>query len=207
MLAKIFDSSNIFEEISIFEGLRRFFKIPKNLRLRLRSFFWTRRFFVFVFGPFLIFVATLVLFLVAIFWIWTLTRRYSDQILIMGSWTNQWKLYSVKIFMFQRFPFCQCPGSRIRRDFDGKFNFVKKYLHETIKVGYFTPLDKALIVGNTEALLDNLSVTCRKKNSLLYQSLSKRRKFLATLVKFEFPVHSFRGPWSRMLAKVILVDL
>ena len=57
MLAKIFDSSNIFEEISIFEGLRRFFKIPKNLRLCLRSFFWTRRFFVF--GPFSIFVATL----------------------------------------------------------------------------------------------------------------------------------------------------
>ena len=39
MLAKIFDSSNIFEEISIFEGLRRFFKIPKNLGLRLRSIF------------------------------------------------------------------------------------------------------------------------------------------------------------------------
>ena len=52
MLAKIFDSSNIFKEISIFKGLQRFFKIPKNLCLRLRSFF-------FVSGPFLIFVATL----------------------------------------------------------------------------------------------------------------------------------------------------
>ena len=62
--------------------------------------------------------------------------------------------------------------SRIRRDFDGKFNFVKKYLHETIKVGYFTPLDKALIVGNTEALLDNLSVTCRKKNNVLKEIFS-----------------------------------
>ena len=59
ILLKIFGSSNIFEEIPIFEGLRRFFKIPKNLRLRLQSIFQIRRFFVFVFGPFSIFVATL----------------------------------------------------------------------------------------------------------------------------------------------------
>ena len=57
--AKIFDSSNIFKKISIFEGLRRFFKIQRNLRLW--SFFWTQRFFVFVFGPFSIFFATLFL--------------------------------------------------------------------------------------------------------------------------------------------------
>ena len=31
ILAKIYDSSNIFEETSIFEGLRRLFKILKNL--------------------------------------------------------------------------------------------------------------------------------------------------------------------------------
>ena len=41
----------------IFEGLQRIFKIPKNLRLR--SIFQIRRFFVFVFGPFSIFIATL----------------------------------------------------------------------------------------------------------------------------------------------------
>ena len=59
--AKIFDSSHIFGEISIFDGLQRFFKILKNLCLCLWSFFWTQRFFVFVFGPFSIFFATLFL--------------------------------------------------------------------------------------------------------------------------------------------------
>ena len=41
--------------------LQRFFKISKNLRFCLCSFFWTQRFFVFVsvFGPFSIFIATL----------------------------------------------------------------------------------------------------------------------------------------------------
>ena len=61
IILKIFGSSNIFKEIPIFEGLRRFFKIPKNLRLRLRSIFEILRFFVFVFGPFSIFIATLTL--------------------------------------------------------------------------------------------------------------------------------------------------
>ena len=57
ILAKIFNSLNIFEEISIFKGLWNFLKILKNLRLCLYTFFWTRRFFVF--GLFSIFVATL----------------------------------------------------------------------------------------------------------------------------------------------------
>ena len=56
---KIFESSKIFEGFSIFEDIRRFFQSPKNLCLRLRSIFMIRRIFVFVFGPFLIFVATL----------------------------------------------------------------------------------------------------------------------------------------------------
>ena len=56
---KIFVSSKIFEEFSIFEDLRRFFELTKILRIRLRSIFRNRRIFVFVFGPFSIFVATL----------------------------------------------------------------------------------------------------------------------------------------------------
>ena len=59
ILLKIFGSSNIFEEIPISKGLQRIFKIPKNLLLRLWSIFQIWRFFVFVFGPFSIFVATL----------------------------------------------------------------------------------------------------------------------------------------------------
>ena len=56
---KIFVSSKIFEEFAIFEDLRRIFELTKILRLRLRSIFRNRRIFVFVFGPFSIFVATL----------------------------------------------------------------------------------------------------------------------------------------------------
>ena len=56
---KIFVSSKIFEEFAIFEDLRRIFELTKILHIRLRSIFRNRRIFVFVFGPFSIFVATL----------------------------------------------------------------------------------------------------------------------------------------------------
>ena len=56
---KIFASSKIFEEFTIFEDLRRIFELTKILHIRLRSIFRIRRIFVFVFGPFSIFVATL----------------------------------------------------------------------------------------------------------------------------------------------------
>merc|ERR1711963_330412 len=56
---KIFVSSKIFEEFAIFEDLRRIFQLTKILRIRLRSIFKNRRIFVFAFGPFSIFVATL----------------------------------------------------------------------------------------------------------------------------------------------------
>ena len=56
---KIFVSSKIFEEFAIFEDLRRIFELTKILRIRLRSILRNRRIFVFVFGPFSIFVATL----------------------------------------------------------------------------------------------------------------------------------------------------
>ena len=57
---KIFVSSKILEEFAIFEDLRRIFELTKILRIRLRFIFRNRRIFVFVFGPFSIFVATLI---------------------------------------------------------------------------------------------------------------------------------------------------
>ena len=57
---KIFVSSKIFEEFAIFEDLRRIFELTKILRIRLQSIFRNQRIIVFVFGPFSIFVATLV---------------------------------------------------------------------------------------------------------------------------------------------------
>merc|ERR1711989_289479 len=57
---KIFVSSKIFKEFAIFEDLRRIFGLTKILHIRLRSIFRNRRIFVFVFGPFSIFVATLI---------------------------------------------------------------------------------------------------------------------------------------------------
>merc|ERR1711989_245968 len=56
---KIFVSLKIFEEFAIFEDLRRIFELTKILRIRLQSIFRNQRIFVFVFGLFSIFVATL----------------------------------------------------------------------------------------------------------------------------------------------------
>ena len=53
---KIFVSSKIFEKFAIFEDLWRIFELTK---IPLWSIFRNRRIFVFVFGPFSIFVATL----------------------------------------------------------------------------------------------------------------------------------------------------
>ena len=56
---KIFVSLKIFEEFAIFKDLRRIFELAKILRIHLRSIFRNRRIFLFVIGPFSIFVATL----------------------------------------------------------------------------------------------------------------------------------------------------
>ena len=49
----------IFGTLKIFEDLRRFLFTPKILCISLRSIFRIQRIFVFIFGPFSIFVATL----------------------------------------------------------------------------------------------------------------------------------------------------
>ena len=56
---KIFVSSKIFEELGIFEYLRRIFELTMNLHIDLWYISRNWRIFVFVFSPFSIFVATL----------------------------------------------------------------------------------------------------------------------------------------------------
>ena len=52
-------SSKIFEEFAFIEDLRRISELTKILRICLWSIFRNQRIYVFVFGPFSIFVATL----------------------------------------------------------------------------------------------------------------------------------------------------
>ena len=59
-------------------------------------------------------------------------------------------------------------GSRFRGDLDGHFALIKKcQTNKQIKIGYFTPLDKSLILSNTDSLVDHLSVSSRKKTKAL----------------------------------------
>ena len=55
-----FGNLHIFEEFRIYEYFRRILDLKKNAYIHLWSIFRNRRIFVFVFGPFSIFVATLV---------------------------------------------------------------------------------------------------------------------------------------------------